>query len=570
MVRRSAVICIFSADDEEMTAAKIGNWWYDQPQRSRSNNSAMIVRGKTTQETFDRFFKFTKEYGEPGFIFADDERIIYNPCCEIAMAPFDPETGESGWQFCNLTTMSGNKIKTKEDFFEACFASAVIGTVQATYNKFPFLGKTTENIFNKEALLGCSITGIMKNPSVLLDPETLRAGAEIIKEVNIKVAAALGINPAARLTCVKPEGSSSAMTGNSSGCHGDHAKRYLRRVQINTEEDCGKIYSTINPHAVDQSIWSTNKTDNVISFAIEAGDETILKKDLFGIKQLEAVKLLQENWVMPGCTPELGILPTLQHNVSNTIGMRDEDWTEVQEYIWENRNVFSGISLLSSSGDLAYNQAPFVEVLDKQELIEKYGDAAIFASGLIVDTKNAFNDLWIACDAVVGKGEKLYVVNSDIQGFKERQGIALPNDYEERPYNEVIQNIKDMTENLKKTYVLLGYKEIVGTTLANAGIIPDTEEIKEYLNNTIISNIHNLKAKRDIVRRIKKFSFKFFNGDIQTTLACLKHVDLYHKWMELTTETTKVDWENQLFTDGEVSADTLAGAACSAGGCEVL
>ncbi len=200
-VRRSATICLFSADDGEMASAKTGNWYIDNPQRGRSNNSAVIVRNEITKEQFANLMTSIKQFGEPGFFFVDDKDITTNPCVEIGMYP--QIDGQSGWQGCNLTEINGGMCDNEETFFKACRAAAILGTLQAGYTDFKFLSPASKAIFDREALLGVSITGWMNNPKTLFNEKILQKGAEIVKETNREVAGLLGINPAARTTCVK-------------------------------------------------------------------------------------------------------------------------------------------------------------------------------------------------------------------------------------------------------------------------------------------------------------------------------------------------------------------------------
>lgn len=202
-VRRSALIVLFDADDEEMFNCKTGNWFYDNPQRARFNMSAALNRETTSKEEFERIFKATKEYGEPGFFWRSDDGVGCNPCAEIGFKPVI--NGKTGFQFCNLVTINGAAIETEDDFYSQCKNASTIATIQASYNKFPFLGDTTEELMMEDPLIGVSIGGIMCNPALLTNPEVLRTGAKIIKEQNSKVAAALGINPSSRCTCIKPK-----------------------------------------------------------------------------------------------------------------------------------------------------------------------------------------------------------------------------------------------------------------------------------------------------------------------------------------------------------------------------
>lgn len=203
-VRRSATIFLFSPDDEEMMKAKTGNWFAENPQRGRSNNSAVIVRKEASRTQFANLMTSVKEFGEPGFVFFESKEHATNPCVEIGMFPqFE---GESGWQGCNLTEINGSLANTQEEFLKACRGASILGTLQAGYTNFKFVSETTKKIFDREALLGVSITGWMNNPEILLDADILKTGAKLVLAVNKRVAKIIGINPAARSTCVKPAG----------------------------------------------------------------------------------------------------------------------------------------------------------------------------------------------------------------------------------------------------------------------------------------------------------------------------------------------------------------------------
>jgi len=394
-VRRSATICLFSKDDEEMLKAKTGNWFVDNPQRGRSNNSAVIVRDEVTKEEFSNVMKSIKEFGEPGFFFVDDKDITTNPCVEIGMFP--QLDGESGWQGCNLTEINGSKCTSKEEFFKACRAGAIMGTLQAGYTDFKYLTDTSKKIFEREALLGVSVTGWMNNPDVLLDVEVQKEGAEIVKQVNKQVAELIGINPAARTTCVKPSGNASVLLQTASGIHGEHSARYLRHIQLNKDTEVAQLIAKTNPYMVEESVWSANGTDYCIGFPVISPENSLYREDLYATDLLEKVSLVQNNWVEAGTNYELCANPKTRHNVSNTVTVMPHQWTQVEDYVYENRHSFAGISFLAGSGDKDFAQAPMTEVLTESQIVSKYGKAALFASGLIVDTrKQGFRDLWEA------------------------------------------------------------------------------------------------------------------------------------------------------------------------------
>ncbi len=321
--------------------------------------------------------------------------------------------GRSGFQFCCLSEGNGGKVTDKETFLRQCKASAILGTLQAGYTNFKYLSSATKEITEREALIGCSITGWMNNPDVLFNEDNLREGAEVVKQVNKEVAAMLGINAAARTTCAKPSGNASVLLGTASGIHGEHAPMYFRNVQMNAEDEVVKLIQQLNPKMVQQSVWSSNGTDMVVSFPVVSKEGSIYKDDLLGIKQLEYVKLAQQVWVEAGTNVDLCVDKNLRHNISNTISV--DNWEELEKYLYENRQWFAGVSLLSSSGDKSYAQAPFTQVFTAEEIMKNYGEGSLFASGLIVDALHAFNDnLWLACDTASGYGMKLSEDSSDL------------------------------------------------------------------------------------------------------------------------------------------------------------
>lgn len=431
-VRRSSCICLFSHDDDEMMKAKTGNWFAENPQRGRSNNSVVLIKNKTTFEDFQKIIESVRNFGEPGFAWCYNKEAVFNPCFEIGFWAYfikDPDKYskwkeknedyelidcqpsdiglESGWEFCNLSTINGSKIDSKDKFLKACENAAIIGTLQAGYSDFPYLGNASEQIVRREALLGVSMTGIMEHPEICLDPDIQQEGAAKIKEINEKIAKLIGINPGARLTCIKPEGSTSCVLGTSSGIHPHHAKRYIRRVQANVNEPLYKYFKEYNPSACEPSVWSANQTDDVISFCVEVPDGSKLKNQIGAIELLEYVKSTYKNWVSHGKTKKRCSEDWLSHNVSNTITVKDSEWEEVTKFIYKNREFFCGISILPESGDKDYPQAPFTTVFTHKEMVNHYGESALFVSGLIERGLDLYEDnLWKACDILLGLGEK--------------------------------------------------------------------------------------------------------------------------------------------------------------------
>jgi ribonucleoside-triphosphate reductase len=498
-VRRSATICLFSPEDDEMATAKTGNWFTENPQRARSNNSAMLLRDKTPREQFAKLMKSVKEFGEPGFVWTDHLDMTFNPCAEIGLYP--QIDGVSGFAFCNLCEINMGIVDNKEKFEAACRAAAILGTLQADYTDFGYLGEVSTRIAKREALLGISMTGMMENPDVAFDADLQREMAALILEVNAQVAKRIGINPAARTTCVKPAGTTSSILGTSSGIHPHHAKRYFRRAQANEDELLVDFFRAQNPKAVEKSVWNPNGTDVVLTFCIQASPNALTKRDVDAVELLRKVKLTKENWIDAGKRPELCAQPWLSHNVSNTISVKDSEWASVEDFIFENRHAFAGVSLLPEGGDLDYPQAPFCEVLSHDEIVAIYGVGALFASGLIVDGLQAFDDnLWAACDCVLGRGENLEKPTAKI--------------YPKRVY-EAIEGVRE--------------------------------------------------AKLDWLRRARKFAQNYFGGDTLKMTRCLKRVDACKLWEDLNRTDTPVDYTQLIERqDNTTVTQTVAcaGGAC--------
>lgn len=306
---------------------------------------------------------------------------------------------------CNLTEINASACDTMEKFFSACEAASILGTLQAGYTNFTYLGKDTEELVKREALIGVSITGWMNNP-MLFSPQLLKSGAAIVKDTNKKLAKIIGTNQAARTTTVKPSGNASVILGTASGIHPEHSEKYFRVMQLNKESNTAKYLEENMPFLLEESVWSASNSDYVVYVPIENPKSGLYKKDMKGIKHLEFVKLVQENWVNAGTNPELCLRPWLRNSVSCTIIIDNLD--EITKYIYTNQDSFKAVSFISDYGDKDFNQAPFTSVSSLEEIISKYGKGALFASGLIVDGLHYFNDnLWIACDLVKDRSIKV-------------------------------------------------------------------------------------------------------------------------------------------------------------------
>lgn len=459
-IRRAATLCLFSKDDQEMMTAKTGDWFTTNPQRARSNNSVLLVRSELTEAEFKTIMDNAKAFGEPGFVFADSTECGFNPCVEIGMWG-KTAAGVSGFQFCNLTETNGGACVDLATLLRASEASAILGTLQAGYTDFPYLDAATKEITEREALLGCSITGWMTNPDVLFNEDNMRQAARLIVKTNEAVAKLIGINPAARSTTVKPSGNASVLLGCASGIHGEHAKRYFRNVQMNDQEEVAQLLAKTNPAMVARSVWSRSGTDMVISFPIEAPSHALFKSELMGTKQLEYVRKAQQVYIAQGKVGSRCVQPFLSHNVSNTITV--DNWDTVSAYIFKHRSDFAGISLMAQSGDRAFAQAPFTEVFTAEQITKMYGDAAIFASGLIVDGLHAFNNnLWSACDTLQGYGVTLSETSTEHLLMRDwvRRGRKFADTYFGGDVAKMCNALKDVSNLHKWSAIQRGFTPV--------------------------------------------------------------------------------------------------------------
>lgn len=375
-VRRSAVSIVFDKDDEEMLHAKTGDWFVENPQRGRSNNSVLLLRDKVTQEDFDYIIKRTKQWGEPGFVFANHPDTLFNPCFEVSFIPITEE-GETGIQFCNLSSINGSRIESVKDFMECARAATIIGTLQAGYTNFPYLSKEAKELTESEALLGVSIIAMMEKPEILLDPIWQKEAAKVVVNTNRDFAAKLGIRQAARATVVKPDGTCALALGTmSSGIHPAHAPKMFRRVQANKNDIVYQFFKMHNPHLCEDSIFSRNGTDDVITFPVTVPKGAMVKADLDAIKHLEIIKSTQQNWVLSGTTE--ANTRDVAHNVSCTVQVREDEWSKVAKYLYENREFFAAVSLLAATGDKDYAQSPMEAVVTAADESKFFFDEQAF------------------------------------------------------------------------------------------------------------------------------------------------------------------------------------------------
>lgn len=535
-IRRSALLCQFDADDREMLTCKTGGWFSEFPELARANNSAIILPS-TPKEVYENIFSSIKQFGEPGIIFSFHPDIVYNPCVEVSGYPQIEINGEIqyGWFFCNLTEINGSKIKTKEEFFDACRGASVLGTIQASYTSFKVLTKASRLIAERDALIGVGITGMCENPEILFNPEIQDEGARLVQKTNVKMSRIIGINPAARCTVVKPSGNSSQLLGcTSSGIHKFPFKRFIRNIQAANTEQALRYVKEINPMMVKPSVYD-KEVESVISFPVELDDNVLTSEYSSAVDFLEMVKMTKAHWIENGTNFDHQFykkhpkFAKMRMNVSNTCMVKDDEWDEVKEYVWNNRDVFSGISFLPKGGDLLYPQAPYTSVLDEKELAERYGAGAILAGGLIVDGLAVFNDdLWLACDVAMGRNtHHLTLTDQDITDF--------------------------ILSHLKNGKLLVE---------VNGVMISDVNAISSHLQSLVDKKI-------DWVRRFKKFAGKYLGGDPTKTEFCLKHVSLFHRWQKLK-DMKHIDWSSITDWDEEwVDAGSTVAQACSGGSCEL-
>ena len=371
-IRRSAMISLFDKDDEEMLTCKFGNWWELNPQRGRANNSATLLRGEVTKEEFLDLWKKVElsNSGEPGFYFTDNKELGTNPCCEISLNSF---------QFCNLVEINASDIKDQYDLVERSVAAAFIGTLQASYTDFHYLRPQWKKVTEKEALLGIGMTGIASGVVMNLD---LEMAAQEAIDANRVFAKLIGIKPAARVTCVKPSGTSSLVLGTSSGVHAWHDDYYIRRVRIGKNEAMYTYLSMYHPEMIEDDVLNSSQV--VLSVPVAAPVGAITRKSENAIDFLERVKALHDRWIKPGHN-----FGDNTHNVSATVTVKNDEWDVVGEWLWENQDHYNGLSFLPE--DLgSYPQTPF-ETITKEKYEEMIGGVSNLDVTKIVEISDNTN-----------------------------------------------------------------------------------------------------------------------------------------------------------------------------------
>jgi ribonucleoside-diphosphate reductase alpha chain len=343
-IRRSATISLFSLDDQDMLQCKFGDWWEAEPQRARANNSAVVVRHRVKKKDFFRIWEKVKESGagEPGVYFTNDSEWGTNPCAEIALRPF---------QFCNLCEVNVNDVETQEELNKRVSAASLIGTLQASYTNFHYLRDIWRRTTEKDALLGIGMTGIGSGKVQKLD---LEGAAEMAVETNKYYAEEIGVNTAARITTVKPSGTTSCVLGTSSGVHAWHNDYYIRRIRVGKNEAIYTYLSINHPELVEDDFFKP-ESQAVISIPQRAPEDGILRHET-SLELLERVKDIYHRWIVPG-----HVDGNNTHNVSCTISIKEDEWDEVGKWMWANREYYNGLSVLPYFGG-SYKQAPFEDI----------------------------------------------------------------------------------------------------------------------------------------------------------------------------------------------------------------
>lgn len=340
-IRRAALISLFSASDEEMISCKSGDWWELNAQRGRANNSAVLMRHKITKEFFMDLWKRVElsGAGEPGIYLNNDKDWGTNPCCEIALRPY---------QFCNLCEVNASDVVDQEDLNLRVKAASFIGTLQAGYTDFHYLREVWKETTEKDALIGISMTGIASNKVLNLD---MKQAAVIVNQENARVAKQINIRKAARTTCVKPAGTTSLVIGSSSGIHAWHNDYYVRRLRVGKNEAIYSYLAANHPELIEDEYFRPH--DTAVISVPQAAPENCIVRTESAFDLLERIKKVSTEWVAPGHRSGSNT-----HNVSATVSLKEDEWDKAGEWMWDNRNYYNGLSVLPYNGG-TYIQAPF-------------------------------------------------------------------------------------------------------------------------------------------------------------------------------------------------------------------
>tara|TARA_R110001592_G_scaffold120922_2_gene325881 strand:+ start:297 stop:2249 length:1953 start_codon:yes stop_codon:yes gene_type:complete len=378
-IRRAALISLFDLDDEDMLTCKFGSWWEKNPQRGRSNNSAVVIRSKVKKKDFfDLWSKIVaSNSGEPGIYFSNDKDWGTNPCCEIALRPY---------QFCNLCEINASNITSQEDLNKRVKAASFIGTLQASYTDFHYLRPIWQKTTDRDALVGVGMTGI--GSGVVLNFDLSKA-AKIAVESNQEVAKIIGINKAARVTTVKPSGTSSLVLGTSSGIHAWHNDFYVRRMRVGKNEALYNYLNKNHPELVEDDFFKPT-IQAVISVPQKAPKGAIMRTES-AMDLLERTKKFNLEWVHEG-----HIKGANTNNVSATISVKQEEWDDVGKWMWKNKDTFNGLSVLPYDNG-SYTQAPFENITEKKFKEMENHLHTINLKNVFEDTDNTSQKESLAC-----------------------------------------------------------------------------------------------------------------------------------------------------------------------------
>jgi ribonucleoside-diphosphate reductase alpha chain len=392
-VRRSAMISLSDLDDERIRHAKAGPWWETAPHRALANNSAVYSETPTVGKFMEEWLslynshsgergifnreaaqKTVAKYGhrDPGYEFGT------NPCSEIILRPY---------QFCNLSEVVVRHDDTRETLLHKVRLASILGTIQATFTKFPYLRKVWQRNTEEERLLGVSLTGIYDNPLLTTQgPELDELLAELrlaAREANEQFAAKLGIPKSAAITCVKPSGTVSQLVDSASGIHPRHAKYYIRRVRGDKKDPLSQFLVQQGVPAEDCVYKPTQTT--VFSFPIKAPDG-ITRDEVTPLSHLALWLTYQRHWC--------------EHKPSVTISVEEKDWPSVGAWTWENFDEISGVSYLPYDGG-TYRQAPYETCTEVEYEALKAKMPTIDWTLLVENTDNVEGAQQLACSAGV-------------------------------------------------------------------------------------------------------------------------------------------------------------------------
>jgi len=378
-IRRAALISLFSLDDEDMLSCKFGSWWEQNPQRGRANNSAVLLRNQIEEDVFLNLWKKIElsNSGEPGFLFTNDKDLGTNPCAEISLKPN---------QFCNLCEINASDIESQEEFNNRSKAAAFIGTLQASYTDFHYLRDVWKKTTEKEALLGIGMTGIASGNVLKLD---MKQAAKVAVDENERLSKIIGINKAARVTTVKPSGTTSLVLGTSSGIHAWHDDYYIRRIRLGKNEPIYNYLANNHPELLEDDFFKPT-LQSIISIPQSSPEGSITRKES-AFDLLERIKLINKQWIKPGHRKGQNM-----HNVSATVTIKNDEWNDVGIWLFKNKEYFTALSFLPHD-DHSYIQSPF-ETITKEKFEEMVSHIhEIDLSKIVEDNDNTTLSENLAC-----------------------------------------------------------------------------------------------------------------------------------------------------------------------------